>query len=351
MRELPWYWPGEAASCCLHPGSARARIRKAVLFTCVAGIPILLWLAWIYFSTSHSVGGRSLGLDWHGLLARFQGFRGIFMDTVWKWVPFQSNGALLSYRLRFFLMGGILVGLLGLSFLADRRLHKDQAEAGAHNSGMQIFVFFGLSSLFFTAVLILTYLFTHPTIDVDNRMLLPLYVGSVMTIYAAFAVWQAAWFKGKLHVLQVLPWLLAIVCVAWYIPQTRDEVKFYHAGDGLTAYHWNRSGLLQAVRALPAGQPVISNDWELLQLWTGRPIYGFWNTFPSKPPIQATAYGTVSDDRVQSVFCQQGAALVIVSDFSSQFRTQVGGTANADSLFTGLPVYGTYPDGTIYLCH
>ena len=68
--------------------------------------------------------------------------------------------------------------------------------------------------------MILTYLFTHPTIDVDNRMLLPLFAGSVMSFYAAWAVWQAAWFKGKLRLLQGLPWLIALLCVAWYIPQT-----------------------------------------------------------------------------------------------------------------------------------
>ena len=198
--------------------------------------------------------------------------------------------------------------------------------------------------------MILTYLFTHPTIDVDNRMLLPLFVGSVMSFYAAWAVWQAAWFKGKLRLLQALPWLIAVLCVAWYFPQTRDEVKFYHAGDGLTAYHWNRSDIIQAVRALPAGQAVISNDWELLELWTGRPIYGFWNTFPSKPPIQATAYGSVPGDPVQAVFCQQGAALVIVNDFPGQFQTQVGKAYDYQSLFAGLPVYGTYADGKIYLC-
>jgi 4-amino-4-deoxy-L-arabinose transferase-like glycosyltransferase len=334
----------------LASGKTRARIRKAVLFTFLASLPILLWLIWIYFSTAHSVGGRSLGLDWHGLAAQFQGFRGIFMDTVWKWVPFQSHGSLLGYRLRFFLMGVILVVLLGLSILAERRLHKD-SEEGASNSGMRIFTFFGLSSLFFVAVLILTYLFTHPTIDVDNRMLLPLYAGSVMTVYAAFALWQAAWFRGKLLLLQALPWLIAIICVAWYFPQTRDEVNFYHAGDGLTAYRWGRSGIIQAVRALPPEQPVISNDWELLQLWTGRPIYGFWNTFPSKPLIQATAYGTAPGDPVQSVFCKQGAALVIVDDFTSQFQAQVGKAYDDQSLFAGLPVYGTYTDGKIYLCH
>jgi hypothetical protein len=333
----------------LASGKIRMRIRKAILFTFVASIPIMLWLIWIYFSTAHSLAGRSLGLNWSGLSAQFQGFRGIFMDTVWKWVPFQSHATLLGYRLRFVLMGIFLVVLLTLSILAERRLHKDSAE-NAHNSGLQILVFFGLSSLIFVAVLILTYLFTHPTIDVDNRMLLPLFAGSVMFFYAGFVMWQSAWFRGKLRVLQVIPWLIAILCVAWYIPQTRDKVDFFHHGDGLTAYRWNRSSIMQAVRNMPAEQPVISNDWELLQLWTGRPVYGFWNTFPSTPPIQSTAYGTVLGDPVQSVFCGQGAALVIVNDFPTQFRTQVGDAIGGEGLFAGLSVYGTYADGKIYLC-
>ncbi len=289
----------------LASGKGWVRVKKSILFTILASLPILLWLIWIYFSTAHSVGGRNLGLSLLGLSAQFQGFRGIFMDTVWKWVPFQSKGALLGYRLRFFLMGILLVDLLGLSLLAERRIEKDSAD-GASHSGIRIFTFFGLSSLLFVGVLILTYLFTHPTIDVDNRMLLPLYVGCVMSFYAAWAVWHAAWFKGKIRLLQALPWLVAVLCVAWYVPQARDVAKYFHTGDGLTAYHWNRSDLIQAVRALPANQPVISNDWELLELWTGRPIHGFWNTYPSKPPIQITTYGSDPSDPVQSVLLRTG---------------------------------------------
>jgi len=331
-------------------GKAWKRIQKAILFTFLASLPILLWLIWIYFSTSHSVGGRNLDLSLQGLSAQFQGFRGIFMDTVWKWVPYQSNGAMLGYRLRFFLMGVILVGMLGLSILAERHIKKKPAE-GAASSGIGIFTFFGLSAVLFTGILLLTYLFTHPTIDVDNRMLLPLFAGSVMSFYGAWAVWQAAWFRGKLRLLQGLPWLVALVCVLWYAPLARDEAKFYHAGDGLTAYHWNRSDLIQAVRALPADQVIISNDWELLQLWTGRPIHGFWNTFPSKPPIQATAYGSIPGDPVQAIFCQQGAALVVLNDFRGQFQSRIGKAYDDQLLFAGLPVYGTYNDGMIYLCH
>jgi hypothetical protein len=338
----------------LSAGNSWARIKKAALFTSLAGLPIVLWLVWIYSSSAHSVGGRSLGMDWRRLSAQFQAFRGIFMDTVWKWVPFQSHEMLLRYRLRFILMGLGLAVVLTLVIMAGRRLRKVTEEI--HNSGMQIFVFFGLSSLIFVAVLVVTYLFTRPTIDVDNRMLLPLYVGSVMAFYAAFVLWQAAWFKGKLRLFRILPWLIAVVCVFWYFPQTFEKVDFYHAGDGLnaglTAYRWNKSGIIQAVRNLPVERPVISNDWELLQLWTGRPIYGFWNTFPATPPIQKTAYGTMVDDPVQSVFCQQGAVLVIFTDFPTQFQSHVGDTYldQWPYLFADLSVYGTYPDGNIYLC-
>jgi len=75
---------------------------------------------------------------------------------------------------------------------------------------------------------------------------------------------------------QILPWVVAALCLAWYIPQAQANVNFFHKGDGLTSYHWEQSQIIQAVNTLPKNQAVISNDWQLLLLWTGRPIYGVW---------------------------------------------------------------------------
>ena len=129
-------------------------------------------------------------------------------------------------------------------------------------------------------------------------------------------------------------------------------VTFYHKGDGLTAYHWGHSKIIQAVSALPDDQPVISNDWQLLLLWTGRPIYGTWVSFPTTSPIQSTSYGTLQSDRAQVLFCSEGAALVVFNDFSSQFPSKLGkiSSEQVKRLFEGLKVFGTYPDGIIYLC-
>ena len=146
------------------------------------------------------------------------------MDTVWKWVPLQSNGALLGYRLRFILMGILLVGLLGLSLLAERRIKKIATDGAAH-SGIRIFTFFGLSSLLLVGVLILTYLFTHPTIDVDNRMLLPLFVGSVMSFYVGMGVMAGSLVQRQNAAAPGAAVAGRGVVRGWYIPQTRNEAK------------------------------------------------------------------------------------------------------------------------------
>jgi hypothetical protein len=87
-------------------------------------------------------------------------------------------------------------------------------------------------------------------------------------------------------------------------------------------------------------------------LWTGRPIYGIWVSFPKTRPIQTTAYGTIASDPAQAVFCSKGAALVVLNDFSSQFQNLKGRLPGDDpeNLFGSLKLYGKYSDGNIYLC-
>jgi hypothetical protein len=335
----------------LSSGKTGIRFRKAVLFGLLAGLPVLAWLIWIYFSSAHSLGGRSLGLNWNGLADQFRTFRGLFIDTVGRWVPFQNTKLALTYRFRFLLAGAGLGGILALSTWAILRLRK-KASSGENRPDLSIFAYFGLSAFFFVAVLLVTYLFTRPKIDIDNRMLLPLFVCCVMTLYGAFTLWQAAWSNGWKIVFLILAWLVAAACLVWYIPKAQDMLTFYHKGDGLTAYHWGHSKIIQAVSALPDEQPVISNDWQLLLLWTGRPIYGTWVSFPTTSPIQSTSYGTLQSDRAQVLFCSQGAALVVFNDFSSQFPSKLGKISGEQvkRLFEGLKVFGTYPDGIIYLC-
>ncbi len=331
------------------PGKKWQRLGTVFLYTGLGILPTVLWLIWGYLSGEHSIAGRSIEGWTVDKASLFQAFRGIFIDTTWGWIPY-TTPLPIYYKARILLLGISTIAVVGLSFMAWRWLRKNSVTAERRNDA-PIFVHFGLSALFSVVILLATYLFTVPTIDINNRMLLPLYVCGVIALFGAFALWQAVWFKGRLWWLKIFPWLIGTLCVIWYIPQTREKIEFFHPGVGLTAYHWDSSDIIQAVRALPSDQPVISNNWELLLLWTGRPIYGFWITFPTDSP-QEVGYGTNQIDPAQEIFCEQEAALVIFDDFPTQVRTRVGEyyLDRMPALFDGLSVLGKYSDGTIYLC-
>ncbi len=330
-------------------GKKWQRLGTAFLYTGLGILPTILWLIWGYISVEHSIAGRSVEGWMVDKASLFQAFRGILVETIWKWIPYAAHLPLYyRFRLAFLFTSVIVVAVL--SFMAWRWLRKNIVTADQRYDA-PIFVHFGLSALFYVVILLATYLFTVPTIDINNRMLLPLYVCGVIALFGAFALWQTAWFKGRLWWLKIFPWLIGTLCVSWYIPQAQELALFYHSGDGLTAYHWNHSETINAVRNLPPDKPVITNDWELLLLWTDRPIYGLWTTFPVDSP-QEVRYGGNSTDPFQKIFCEQGAALVVFNDFETQVRTLIDEfyLAQLPTLLGELSVYGKYSDGTIYLC-
>lgn len=329
------------------PGRLIERVRIALSFALLASLPIATWLVVVYFYEGYGIGTRILALDVEALARQFKEFRAIFLDTVWKWLPFQSAENLLRYRIRWILTTLAVLLVTSLSFLAHRNIRQRHKKV---ELGWHLFVLFGLMALTYLAFVLVTFLFVRPTIDLNERILLPFYVSGLISLFAAFSLWQRAWFQERLAVLQAITWLLTFVTALWYVPQTLEKAQFFHQGQGWTAFRWQRSALVQAVKALPEAQPVIANDWEMLTLWTGRPIYSFWLTFPAAS--QRGPYGSNPNDPWQRLFCQQNAALVILNDFPAQVRQRLGEEAltKMPTWFKGLVIYGEYSDGTIYQC-
>ncbi len=285
--------------------------KKILLFLLVSGLPIVIWFLWVFFVDDHTVGGRNLVTSWEVLGVEFGNFRGLFMDIIWRWLPFQSVDTSLRYRTRFILLGLSSIFIIGLTFTAGRSGWADKL-TGKSKYDYFLFTFFGLSTLFLLSVILATYLFTLPTIDIDNRILLPIFVSGVMCFYGAFGIWQSRWFNNRLTILRTIPWVLLLMSVIWYFPQAKERMEFVDNHRGLTSYKWNSSQVVQDVRDFPLDRAVISNEWELLLLWTGRPIHSFWKTFPTDPPLHFDTYGSRSQiDPVQVLFCNQDAALVI----------------------------------------
>jgi hypothetical protein len=331
-------------------GAWKARFKKVALFGVVASLPIILWMVWVYFGVDRSLAGRGFQTDWDSLSTRFMELRAAFLNTVWVWMPYGNYLISLRSRLRTMLLMLAVVGVAVVTLLAEHRLRKRDLRAGI-SGDLQIFGVFGLSSLAYVAALALTYLFTRPAPDIDDRMLLPLYAGVVMSMLGAFSSWRNAWFRNRKRWLTIIPWLAAAVFVYWYYPDSLWVVKSYHHGRGFTTYSWRNSETIQAVRDLPAGVPVVSNNAVLLLLWADHPAYEMMAKLPLDFIDQSSPYGSDGTNEAVVAFRERGAALII---FDSQLREQLvqafgeKGLARLDSLFNGLVLGGQYADGAIY---
>jgi hypothetical protein len=270
------------------------------------------------------------------------------VKTIWEWLPFNPSYPATKSRVRMALL--LVIGVLTLAgvLLAVRR----RREAVRLGEDFEIYVFSSLCWASYSLFLLLSYLFTSPTPDIDDRMLLPVYVCFVFASLAAFSCWQAAWLQGKRRLAGILPWTLALAFISWQSPQTLYHIANDHQGWGVTSYAARQSQVLPAARALPADQPVISNDAAMILLWADRQAYDLWTTLSPDFVAASGPYGSDPADPIQQAFCRDGAALVLVGSWEAQLEEVYGqaGRERVATLLAGLRPAGSYADGAIYTC-
>jgi len=101
---------------------------------------------------------------------------------------------------------------------------------------------------------------------------------------------------------------------------------------------------------LPADIPLISNENSLLEFWLDRPVYPLPEVVYLNPEPFDVPFGNRTDDEIQQVFRQQGAALVIFDTIRWQLDVLYfeHTPERLDGMLNGLRVYGDYSDGAIY---
>ena len=268
-----------------------------------------------------------------------------------------------------FLAGAGLAGILVLSIWSILATSGNAWIQIVNRSDLPIFTSSGLFPPSF-AVVTSTYLFTRPTIDIDNRMLLPFFVCIVMTLFDAFALWQAGWpSDGKLTTLktarskdwrsslqrmvfsrgwtlvfQIPAWLVAAARLAWYVLKCRIWLPFITTG-------WISNRLpLGAPQDHPgcqcssAGSAGHFKTTGSCSCFDGRPIYGVWVSFPKTRQFKLHLMEPFPGDPAQAVFVPREPLLVVFNDFSSQFQDLKCRQSNDQpgNLLDGLKVYGTH---------
>jgi hypothetical protein len=322
------------------------RIKKSILYFIPACLPLAAWFGWSYFGANHSVAGRtSLGSS--GIMGRLQSFRLAMVNTLWGWMPLQDKLATIPYRvqLAFFVLALLVVAVL--TILAYRRSARKMAVQETRGD-LYILGIFGIFSLAYMAFLAFTTAFTSLPPDINDRMLLPLYISNVIALLAACSLWGQSWLAGRWEWVKVFSWLVVALFLFQYVPESTTFVSSQHIDQGLRA--WENSTVVEAVQQLPKDIPVISTRPNILLLWADRPAYPLTMNFSPLFLSQNGPYGSDPMDPLQKLFREDGAALVDFNDLSPQFIQKYGKNSveRLDLLIKGLAVYRQTPDATIY---
>jgi hypothetical protein len=322
------------------------RFKKSVLYFVLACLPLLSWFGWSYFGANHSVAGRtSLGLS--GLLGRLQPFRLAMVSTLWGWLPLQDKLAHIPYREQLAFLILVVLVVIVLTFFAYRLSARKTAPQEA-SGDLYVLGIFGLFSLAYIAFLAATTAFTSLPPDINDRMLLPLYISNGIVLLAAFSLWGKSWLAGPWGWLKIIPWLFVVLCLFQYVPESTAFISAQHADKGLRT--WENTAIVEAIRELPKDIPVISTRPNILLLWADRPAYPLTLDFSPEFLSQTGPYGSDPQDPLQKLFRDGGAALVDFNDLSPQFIQKYGkdSVPRLDLLIKGLIVYWQTPDGAIY---
>jgi hypothetical protein len=329
-------------------GLWHARLKRSLAYGSLAGVPLILWLLVLDFGANHALGGRSIQIDGEYLLAGFQTYRETAVDILWSWIPFSQKAVFQVFHpMRGVMLLAVFLALSVITWIFVRRLVSKNGDVRS-DGDIQLSVFFGAAVASYFIVFMATWLFTVPQTPINDRLLMPLYFAAILALLSGWAVWQKALSPANPWV-RVLPWLFAALMVYWYSPQVTDVIWESNQNDTILAYRWRDAQVIQALKALPAGQEIVSNKSETVILWADRPAYDLMENLHPGFMEQDSPYGSDNTDPAQRAF-RRGGVLVLFSDFKNQFASTYGerGKERLETLISGLAVAGQYPEGVIY---
>ncbi len=337
-----WIAAGFAGILLLYPNHFKQRLRAAMIFLTLSILPVILWFAWGYLYADNAVGGRSLNFGLSQIFEQLEPFRGVFITTVWEWLPLQLLLDKVRYLWRVIaLFGGIIAITAGCILTYNRRVERKNEIKDFH-----IFSLFGMYAAFYTVLITVIYAFSSPKPDIDQRMLLPLFVGVVIAFLSGINTIASQTPYQRWAVIAL--WVVALLSVIEYSPENYQSVMKRPDYAGLLSPYWQHSPIVAEVAKLPPNTPVISNQPDVLLMWADHPAYYFGN-FSSDFIQSPDPYGMDTNDKYQIIFKNQGAALVVTKDFYASASTKEGLSLERQvTLFSGLVISDEFEDGVIY---
>ena len=318
------------------------RVLAAFRIGIIGIIPIAIWMVAQLGQTS-SVSARSI-LTFNEMIFRFTIFWPQLNSAILVWLlPASAQGSpsILTYVMGL-LPPAALIVLAALSFW----IMKKSPEAAVHKWTSALWLFAGI----YVGILLLVYLTTYPPITIDNRMLSPAHTAM---IWIAGLVLAKMFEMDPVKPLKVAVTIAMIGAVAFYGMRTLRIVRQNaQTGLGYNAVTWQQSQLIPAIKKLPEGQKLVTNETMAVLYLTGRAAEPVAEIYADNPVYPFTRYGDgpVGKDPAEADFKQAHSLLIVFDTLESQFKSLYAEkAAERAKIFTdGLRVVAFGENGAMY---
>ena len=275
--------------------------------------------------------------------------------VLWSWKPFTTEVLSLTPGQATTLSTVVAVGALvllasfgALSFRAIRRGPGIGSQKIAEGYSGELLKGLIIFEWVFLIVFAASYVFTSPTPDVDRRTLLPVLPVLIMILLVAlYRILQIASENAWIRSLSVVIILFSIV--GYTLISAEMIVGMHRTGAGYTSRRWTESKTIAAVRRLPTGIAVISNEPMPILLHADQWPYGIQELSRQEPLSIFTRYGD-GDGESQKLFREDGLALVLFDSAFDQFSNLYPERSQErlEALTDGLSAFSVGKDGAIY---
>jgi hypothetical protein len=329
-------------------GGWRRRVSDAVLFTLLAGVPLLVWL--VYVSAQPTVGlleqsSFKLGELW----AVWIPLRIGLVDTIWQWIPFHERLPYLPYepKPRLMLAAGLI--LASTVVVAVRKIGRRGDGSWRQIRALQLFVLLAAFTLASVGFLAVSFAFSSIELDqanIDERILLPVQLAVALALLAVTSLFLKAWPKQRW--IGAVAGVVVALTVVSYLPRTPKMLSDLH-DNGAGIGGWRDSATMMEVGALAPNIPIITNESAILLFYLDRSAYDLPELIGQEVAEPFTRLGD-GNSEADRVFREEGAALALFFSVPYQFYWIYfeDTEERLAALTEGLHVDSTFGDGTIY---
>jgi hypothetical protein len=318
------------------------RVLAAFRMGIIGIIPIAIWMV-VQLRQTSSVSARSL-LTFNEMVFRFAIFWPQLNSAMLVWLlPASAQGipSILTFVMGLMPAAALIV-LAVLSIWVARKT----PDAAIHRWISALWLFAGI----YVGILLLVYLTTYPPITIDNRMLSPAHTA---------VIWIAGLLLAKLFEmdlvkpLKIAVAIMMIGLVAWFGVRTIRIVRQNaQTGLGYNAVTWRQSQLIPAIKVLPEGQKLVTNETMAVLYLTGRVAEPVAEVYADKPVYPFTRYGDgpAGTDPAEAEFKQAHSLLIVFDTLETQFKSiYAEKAAERAKVFTdGLRVVAFGDNGAMY---